>query len=395
MQASSLFLKRAFRNKKNIFLFFIFVLSFLLILLSLELKVNFNSYIDNLISQYISFRRVTPIKKLDENTIEKIKKDEHFLYLIPSNYIQMSLLTEDFDKNDYDGYLDFIVGLERVAPRVILGKNLTNDSNNEIICPYNFYPDSSASLNNINENKILNADDYLNKKIKVKYSSSEVIDDQLVKTGDYEKELKIVGFFDNTLTSTSSNECFMSYNTIKEIADLGIVGVQYSDEIIVDKAENAELMQLKLKELGYDSELGAIFKDDLIKTIKFVLNAIIIISIVVTMIIVMNYYKKQFINDKKFIQMQLNIGYSKKQIIILKFIEMIPILVLAFVVGTIIYGLIIFIIEKFLTLKLNLLGVVINYHPLFILTSLFLSLLIPLILALFVMFYKNIFKEGK
>lgn len=392
-----LFIKRGLRNKKNIFLFLVFLFSFLLVLLSLELKTNFDNYIDDNILQNIHYRTLILDQMPKEEDMKKIEEKEHVLYVMPSNYTELGFSTDSFLEYGLDGNITYLNGAEGIAPKVVLGKNLTNDSQNEVICPYNFYPNSiKDSFMDIDNSQKLNAKDFLNKTIKIKYYSYGIVDNEFKRTNEFNKDLKIVGFFDNTSTSTLVNECFLSKNTFKEIVDKSSPEIQYIPMIYVDRPEYVSEVQAYIVSLGYNSFTKSELNYNFVNIVKIIISMIIIMAISASCFIVLKYMQKQFINDKNFMKLQLNIGYSKNRIITLKYLELFFMIMISIILAICLYFSLLFIFNKYLVLKLNFIGVVIKYHYEYILYSFLLSSVLPLIVSFLILnkyYFPKIIKE--
>lgn len=393
----ALFFKRGLRNKKNIFLFLVFLFSFLLVLLSLELKNNFDNYIEDRLLQNIHYRTIIIDDLISSDEMKKIEEKEHILYVMPSNYTELSFETDSFFEYGLDGKIVYLNGAEGIAPNVLVGDNLTNDSQNKIICPLNFYPNTfEESFIEIEENKKLNPKDFLNKVIRIKYYSYGVVDEKFEVTNEYYEDFKIVGFFDNTLTSTQMNECFLSKKTFKKIADSSTPDIQYLPMVYADKTENVNEIQEYLLSLGYNSYTKSELNYDVINTIKIVINIIIVMSVFVACFIVLKYMQKQLVNDKDFMNLLLNIGYSKNKIITLKYLELFFMILFSMILGICIYFILVFILNNYLIWKLSFIGVIIDFHYEYIIFSFILSLAVPLFISFLILnhyYFSKIVKE--
>ena len=181
------------------------------------------------------------------------------------------------------------------------------------------------------------------------------------------------------------NECFLSKNTFQEIAEKSSSEIQYIPMIYVDKPEYVSEVQEYLLSLGYNSFTKSELNYNVVNVIKIIISMIIIMAISVSCFIVLKYMQKQFINDRNFMKLQLNIGYSKNRIIILKYLELFFMIMISIILGICMYFGLIFIFNNYLVWKLSFIGVAIKYHYIYILYSFLLSLVLPLIISFLIL----------
>lgn len=345
------------RNKKNKILIIIFCLLFFLLFIDVIIIKNFYEYYDYSINKNIGFRTlyVYNPNKTQEEAINEINKLEHVSEVYISNYGETAVNFK-FNDTDSDGWIGLKYGSINTAPSSISGKNISDLQSGEIICPYEFYPDSNySSILDIDESKFLSEKDTLNRTITISYKSinSEIINNQVVETSIvHNKEIKIVGLYDENVFRNGINVCYATLEDIKEIENAYNPFLATQDfaslNVIVDDKTNVKEVRKNIQNLGeYIIEKETIAHID--KTFTSILFSLTIIFAIIVigsiLFILKNYINKKVKSESKYLGILRSCGYTKKQVIIQEIVENNLILLISFIVSATIFTIIFAILE--------------------------------------------------
>ena len=114
---------------------------------------------------------------------------------------------------------------------------------------------------------------YLNKYVNISYNSYEVDDIRNPKVNkSFNKSIKIVGLYDNVLSSESYNECYMLSEQLIKMVDESqdvytenflkdnvVQNTGVFTNVILDDVENLDVVRSELEEKGYVTTEGASF----------------------------------------------------------------------------------------------------------------------------------------
>ena len=297
--------------------------------------------------------------------------------------------------NGLGGWIGLRYGTENIAPKSLLGKNMKELQSGELICPYNFYPDSNIK---IDDSKILNPKDFLDYEFTLFYDEQTP---KLVGTKTIyervrrEKKFKIVGVYDNTLVMSFNNECYaVPEDVIFFNENLNPSINNYSGfsslRVVIDKRKNVDQVREDIKKMGYEVDEESISSIDgetydLFSSLSNNFFIIVIISIFLILIISI---LKRIKNEMKYIGILRACGYTKKQIMQNQIIENLLMLVIGISVGyALSYLLFVFLNETILTI-FSYLGYTVKYSLLSLCFLSFFILIFSLFVVLFIVYIK-------
>lgn len=328
------------RNKKNISYIVVLLICTVLSLGVFIFKDNLQMSNDILINNNIGYRTMNIYPKTDKEDFgqNELLSIEHVVGAYSSQYHKVVVDTNLKDK-DMDGIIELQYATGKTLPTIIDGRTFEKGETNVAICPVNFYPDSKTILN-IDDNRIINGKDLLDKEITIEYFSHNLDEEWTATPKDkYEEKYKIIGLYNNEQVMNYNNQCFVPSQDIIRIIDtmnldddMTIFGIN----VIVDNLENVESVAKKAEELGFKN----IF---LVNEINFSLIQFINIAFIITLSIVLftvilistSYIKKKIISEEKNIGVLRAIGYSKKVIKNVCLFEVIIINTIVFIIGLI------------------------------------------------------------
>lgn len=346
------------RNNKNNILILIFSLLLFLLFTDLIIIKSFYEYYDYSINKNIGFRTLNIYNPSipSEKALKELENIRHVSEVYGSMY-GSTAVSSNINDNGLNGWIGLQYGTINTAPLSLVGKNIEDLESGELICPYEFYPDSNYnSPFDIDESKILKEKDTLNRNILIKYTAThqEVIENKIVENNkEYTRKMKIVGLYDETIFRNGINVCYATPEDIKEIQlaynpFLATTGYD-SINVVVDEKENINKVRKDIQNLGnYIIEKETIaYIDKNFTTILFsltIITAIIIISSI--LFILKNYIKKKIKNESNYLGILRSCGYTKKQIILQEIIENNIILIFSFIISITLFNIIFIILEN-------------------------------------------------
>ena len=346
------------RNSKNKILILIFVLLFFILFIDIIIIKNFYEYYDYSVNKNIGFRTLYVYNPTisREDAIKEIKKIKHVSEVYGSSY-GSTAVSSNINDNGLDGWIGLQYGTINTAPSSISGKNIEELKSGELICPYEFYPDSNnSSPLDIDESKFLFEKDILNREIVISYSRTytEVIDNKLTeKKQDYTQKMKIVGLYDETIFRNGINVCYATPEDIKNIQDSYnpfLENTEYASlNVVVDEETNLKEVRQNIQNLGnYLVEKETIAHIDkaftnILLSITGILAIIIISSI---LFILKNYIKKKIKEESSYLGILRACGYTKNKVIIQEIIENTVILFLSFIISVTFFSLVFALLEN-------------------------------------------------
>ncbi len=341
-----------FRDKSNIFNFLLIVISSLCLLGVFIFGENVKSYIDQMINRDFGFRTlvVSPIIEKDDLGFSDFKKVDNIESVYSDKYSSLTI-TSEYSGDKYDGYITLVYG--GYNPNYVVDGQNEFKEKYEIICPTEFYPDSNSyDLFKIKRANIINGKSLLGKEITINYFGPNLNNDEsglLSEYKDYEDKLKVVGLYDNRKVMNNSNDCYTSYETMKEIADKKFVSeedVYSSWNVVVDKIDNISKVNEELEKLGFSGiSIQKYLDTDTILKINKTLDLLKYIIIFILIIFLIFILKKKINKDRNILGIFRNLGYKSSTINLLYLGASILNILTSFIVSIII-SLILFIILK-------------------------------------------------
>lgn len=341
-------LKSTLRRKSIYIFMLVILLCCIIIFSSTSIYYSLSNYIVNNYNKNISFRVLNVYK--DNASVDDINNINHVIDVISSKYY--SVYVESNLKNSYqDGYINLIALSDKLDINLVDG-NLNIDTDFNIVCPNVFFPDSSSSEFNFNNNiKTISGRDLLNKNIEIYYNSYEENTNGIrpIINNSFTDTLFVTGIYNNNVTFNNANDCYTSKNTIKTIVDNYISNdefITYSYFVYVDDINNLELVKDSLVSKGYTVETLNTFDEDLLNNIKIICYIFSIVSIFVALIVIVLYFRKKLENDLYDLAILRFSGLNNKLTKKCLFLENTIILSFSFI-----FSIVIFLIIKFMIVQ--------------------------------------------
>lgn len=341
-------LKSTLRRKSIYIFMLVILLCCIIIFSSTSIYYSLSNYIVNNYNKNISFRVLNVYK--DNASVDDINNINHVIDVISSKYY--SVYVESNLKNSYqDGYINLIALSDKLDINLVDG-NLNIDTDFNIVCPNVFFPDSSSSEFNFNNNiKTISGRDLLNKNIEIYYNSYEENTNGIrpIINNSFTDTLFVTGIYNNNVTFNNANDCYTSKNTIKTIVDNYISNdefITYSYFVYVDDINNLELVKDSLVSKGYTVETLNTFDEDLLNNIKIICYIFSIVSIFVALIVIILYFRKKLENDLYDLAILRFSGLNNKLTKKCLFLENTIILSFSFI-----FSIVIFLIIKFMIVQ--------------------------------------------
>ena len=377
------------RNSKNKILILIFVFLFFVLFIDIIIIKNFYEYYDYSINKNIGFRTLYVYNPTisREDAIKEIKKIKHVSEVYGSSY-GSTAVSSNLNDNGLNGWIGLQYGTINTAPPSISGKNINELKSGELICPYEFYPDSNnSSPLDIDESKFLSEKDILNREIVISYSRTytEVIDNKLTeKQQDYTQKMKIVGLYDETIFRNGINVCYATPEDIKNIQDSYnpfLEKTEYASlNVVVDEETNLKEVRQNIQNLGsYLVEKETIAHiDKTFTSILFSLTIIFAIIIITSILLILkNYLNKKIKDESSYLGILRACGYTKNNVIIQEIIENTLIMLLSFIISATLFTIIFTILENKIFKYFKYIGFTINNNIILI----FITFIIVLIIS--------------
>ncbi|MBP3254944.1 MAG: FtsX-like permease family protein [Clostridia bacterium] len=357
-------------------------ISIIILIFSLTFKESINDYVEKNIKNNIFYRTIyvgNPNFKRDEGLIKKVEEISHIEKIIKqenfSTYVNANI--EDIQQNE--GSIKLIGCNENISPSIIKGRYITDEDKNVCIIPKEFY---IGDINDkYNETDIIDGEKLIGKKITVSYSMYEYKELGPVIIQTYTDDFYVVGIYDNNINMGYPNECYVSFNDVENINKIILTGANIGNGdilVIADNWNNVDGIISELEKQGFSTQLYSVpnyILIDIINIIGITMFTLMLILSISTMII--NSIKTSKDREKIYGLLK-TVGYSKKNILIINFIENIIIGLISFIIGVIISLIIIYIINNLLyNFNFEIRHINLKIKVLTYLMSIFISIFIP------------------
>jgi len=386
--------KKAFRDKKNIFLILTFIIGFLTIIAALTYKTYTKDDIENTIARDIGYRTIivnyygedsyydTSYGKNEEynKIFNKVLEIDHVVEIY--NFVYF---TEGVSPLEYkDGIINFLYGSNNTIPQNIYGETINSNSTGVAICPLQFYPYSIDDYKTISE--YIDGKTLLGTYITISEPIFKKENGKIIKTKEtYNKKYKIVGLYDATQTDDGFSACYISAKDIKELHNTILLEANGERDFstilaIVDDLKNVDTVINQLTEMGYKVETQSFIIYDDIEKINNICNTIMLIAITGIILLTLLFVKKINNMDLKNIGIEKAIGFNKKELCQISNIKIIILSSLSSTIGFILYSCIIFFLKIYFRKYLFFHQKPLNLNLTNILISFFIIIIIPLII---------------
>lgn len=332
-------------TKLSSFLFFI--ISFFILFLGnvfININPNYNSYINTVFKENLDMRSILVYKEGEdyETTIKNTSKYQNVLF----SYNQMyNYIDVDMNITKNSGNKIAVKPIyDKFSPTIIKGRKIENEG--EIICPL-YLSNVSAPQT---KDDLIYMEKYLEDYVIITYSSLEYDNIKNPTVNQlFEKKLKVVGLYNNTLSTTSYNECYMLndelIDMVKESKNVYtdnflenniIVEDGVFTDIIVDDINNLQQLKLKLIEDGYEVSDKAEIDVNFVNELKDIAYKGLIVVAILLLFILWLFISNIVKNNKNLLAMYKVFGFKEKDLIAMMILQITLLIMSAYIVSLII-----------------------------------------------------------
>ncbi len=329
------------RNKKMFVCFIIMglIMSIIIIFSSFNSSAQNNikeaAFENPLFNRLIAVPNVNPT---NENEIKEMKESIEKLDNVKSafrnyeyyNYLNIS----SFKTKDLEGGISLYVANNKTLPEIVSGHNFPDENGNYLICPQNFYPTNvDFRRKEINSSMKIDLENKLGKTFEYKYKS-------IKNNKEYKLNFELVGLYKNSKYSIDEDVCYTTekvmndlyFNTNDNIEKIDLSFDEYkSFYVYVDKYENVERVTENLKKMNFTVSSAAHIDTDFFKEIITNTTLFVVLIYIVTIIFLIVILIYQFNYDEKYYRLLFYLGYRKKQLYIMYFLNTIFKILISFI----------------------------------------------------------------
>jgi len=312
--------KNVIRQKKTRYSILFFCISTLLIIFVFSFRTTMVEYLETGIKRDINYRTIFVSYDYDNeqesDVIKELEKIEHIVSVFSDNSYYTVLNITKIGTNNVTGDFFLKGGIKETIPSIIIGQLPTKD--NEIVCPVNFYPNSDTEmLSKVNSDDII----HLNKKIDSLFQTNYFVLNGMENLSgiDVNKELKLVGLYQNSGTYIDENVCYTTHNTVYNITKDSCKNLDLSEQygsiiIQIDNTKNLESVTNAISEKGYMASLAFQVNTTFFDLISLASIIITFVALLLVGIIIFSIHRKS-LNEKSYeIALYRTLGYNKKDI---------------------------------------------------------------------------------
>jgi len=324
---SRILTKKFFRKKTNYLIAILIGLCFAFSIMIQSLTYSTRLYYEDNVFNFVTYKQFAILAQGNKSKLENILSEipEIAGYFDSYGYTSYWYLPE-FEEYSKNGVLPSI-SLNGVASEieVVIGNNLSNSNDLEMVCPNEYYTDYS------NETEI-DLSPYIGKNLKVQYINEK---------NPVEFSIKLVGLYDNQKMNKFYDSCFINYQPLEKMnheADtFNSDVVFYELKNIVDE----EKVTNQLREQGFwpdsvmdvDTDLAI---DSLDMLVYLGYGLFVISMFIIACVISFNNSK-----NKSSIMLSKTYGYNNKKLLFSYLLEMLYL----FLMSVLFSGILVFIIQ--------------------------------------------------
>lgn len=340
------------RNKVNIINIILLSFSSAIIIFGFSYASSINKLWSDWTKKSIDFRTFSISYDYDnireEDAIEKLKKINHIEGVTRSSGYLMDGLLDEYINDDMDGQI-IIKGIPNNAIDVILGEKLGNSKDNyEIICAKNFNPNSQVYKVNFNEVKLYDLSNDIGKTLKIKIAGSTIPDN-----------FKLVGLYDSNYNYSAGDVCYASSETVsmlnmkyqKQVFNSG-----KSDEygtitylpiyMTIDSVDNLDEIMNEIQKQGFYADPVININTSIGNNVVKIVLVLTWVSCILSLAIILITSFRQIQEREKEFAISKAIGYAKKDINSLLYIESILLGLISFCLSILITIIALFILKN-------------------------------------------------
>lgn len=310
--------KNISKNKNNVLIISLSVMSFLLIVLSLSFSKTLNLYLVDGIMNDISYRTFFISQNIDteteEEVISKLKNIDHIIDVFPDREGSFMLNLSRLDNTPMLGRFYIYGGSELSMPEVSQGRTIKKET--EIICPRIFFPDDNLENNpSLKNRQLIRMKAHLNSVFTTNYNI--YIDDENYETKTL--ELSVVGIYDNNPSYIDENICYASRSLVSKIfldsyKNIDLSGQIDSILIQIDDVKNIDKVKKSVSEKKYLITNAVSVNFDFINFTKYLAYLVVISTLIISILLITYINKKGMVDKKSDINILRSLGYSKKEL---------------------------------------------------------------------------------
>lgn len=306
--------------------------------------LNYDTYNGFYNRQLVVGRDLTDVEYADIVNIEnEITSVDHVLSSYFNFYSSNGGVIEEFE-GELSGNVEFVPANNDSLLPITFGSNFPDDDGLYMVCPENFYP---TNLDDISSLSIDYRVDLKNKIGEIfHFNARDWITNQSTRL-----EIKLIGLYKNQANHIDENRCFVSKKlseTISKImyqSDSGWSVSQYSAFMTtVDNAKNIDYATTTLTNMGYNVMPVASIRYEYYDNIFNIIKKLSISLIIMIIIVVLIYARKDYIENKDFYKLLQCVGYNKFQTFMMFISEIVIKLTLSiifsFIISLILYGIV-------------------------------------------------------
>ena len=333
-------------KKRNILLFIILVLVILILLLCFNLIFFVGDFQEININKNVDMRTLLVYSKDDKANFNDISNLKHVVYNNSTKfYGSTGIYSEEFNNKETKGFVAVYPLLLPKELKIINGRSIQSD--NEAVCPTNFYPHSiyineNSDIMRINPEYYLNTGDIIGKKFTIKSNNPE----------NENITVKIVGLYNSEDNLKPINGCYISETAYDQIVspyeatitnyleDGSIVteNIDYTGNIvIIDEYKNVKNVKNKLEEMGFSVSSAFYIDNQILKSIFTIPLLISLIVIILSLNIIYSFINKKVKYRLPNYGILKTIGYNKRIIISIDTLENIIVFIFSFIIAFLLY----------------------------------------------------------
>lgn len=331
-------LKNVFRNKINIISIVLLSICSAIIIFGFSYVGSMRKLWDDWTRKSIDFRIyfVSYDYNLytEEEAVAKLKTYEHIQDATTSAGYYIYGIIDEFVDANFDGWFE-IRGATKDSISLIAGHDFSKKGENELICPNKFVPNSQLYTNDFNKIKNIDLPNYVGKTIKISIPDEK----------DKQEEFKIVGLYDVDYSYSSGYNCYATFDTVKKLnnkyypdtfkisdtkGDLSIPALN----VVIDSTDNVDEIAQELEKDGFSlSSPSIVIKTEIGDNVMRIILILTWVTAILSLIIILLIFLKRINDQNEEIAINKAIGYTKKDINKVFYLESIIISIISFIIS--------------------------------------------------------------